>query len=59
MLRLKVSKKCVGCAQCIAYCPYDAIEVCGHATMNDRCVECGVCVEYCPICAIIKNFELL
>jgi len=49
---MKVDQNCVGCGQCAAYCPYDAITVFGHAEMNEKCVECGTCVKYCPVSAI-------
>ncbi|MCE8425617.1 MAG: 4Fe-4S binding protein [Candidatus Methanoperedens sp.] len=49
---MKVSMDCVGCGQCAAYCPYDAIMVFGRAVMNDKCIECGTCIDYCPISAI-------
>ena len=50
-----VSQNCVGCGQCAAYCPYDAIVVFGRAFMNEKCVECGICVDYCPTCAISEE----
>ena len=49
---MKVDQKCVGCAQCAAYCPYEAITVFGRARMSDKCTECGTCVKFCPVCAI-------
>ncbi|MDD1745531.1 MAG: 4Fe-4S binding protein [Candidatus Methanoperedens sp.] len=52
---MKVDKTCVGCGQCAAFCPYDAIVVFGRAFMNEKCVECGICVEYCPACAISED----
>ena len=52
---MNVSKECVGCGQCAAYCPYNAIIVFGHAAMNEKCVACGICVGYCPVCAISED----
>jgi len=52
---MKVDKTCVGCGQCAAYCPYDAIVVFGRASMNEKCVRCGICVDYCPTCAISEE----
>lgn len=52
---MKVSNSCVGCGQCAAYCPYDAIIVFGRAGMNEKCVECGTCIKYCPVCAIMEE----
>jgi len=49
---MKVGKECVGCGQCVVFCPYDAITVFGHASMNEKCVACGICIDYCPVCAI-------
>ncbi|MGB8217103.1 MAG: 4Fe-4S binding protein [Candidatus Methanoperedens sp.] len=52
---MKVSSACVGCGQCKAYCPRDAILVFGRAAMNEKCIECGTCVKYCPVCAISEE----
>lgn len=52
---MKVGEKCVGCGQCAAYCPYDAITVFGRASMTNKCVECAICVKYCPISAISED----
>ncbi len=49
---MKVNQKCVGCGQCAAYCPYDAIVVFGRAEMGEKCIDCGRCARYCPVCAI-------
>lgn len=49
---MRISQECVGCGQCAAYCPYDAIAIFGRAVMNDKCIECCTCVDYCPVCAI-------
>lgn len=50
-----INQTCVGCGQCAAYCPYDAIVIFGRASMNEKCVECGICVDYCPTCAISEE----
>ncbi len=52
---MKIGSQCVGCAQCAAYCPYDAITVYGRALMNEKCVECKKCVKYCPLHAISED----
>jgi NAD-dependent dihydropyrimidine dehydrogenase PreA subunit len=52
---MKVDIKCVGCGQCAAYCPNDAIIVFGRASMNEKCVECGICLDYCPVFAISEG----
>ncbi|MDW7726548.1 MAG: 4Fe-4S binding protein [Candidatus Methanoperedens sp.] len=49
---MKVNQNCVGCGQCAAYCPYNAIIVFGRASINSNCVECGTCIDYCPLGAI-------
>jgi predicted Fe-Mo cluster-binding NifX family protein len=46
-------EKCVGCGQCIAVCPVEAISLNnGVATVSDACVTCGACVHTCPVEAI-------
>jgi NAD-dependent dihydropyrimidine dehydrogenase PreA subunit len=50
---------CVGCGQCIPYCPMEAIHLtdAGISEINrDECVECGVCLRNagCPTDAIIE-----
>lgn len=52
---MKVDENCVGCGQCAAFCPYDAITVFGRAEMDEKCVECRICVDYCPVCAISRD----
>ncbi len=59
---MKVSEKCVGCGQCAAYCPYDAIIVFGRAATETpylntgtKCAECCICVDYCPVLAISED----
>ena len=41
---------CVGCGDCAAVCPADAIYVCnGLARVNpEKCIGCGLCVKTCP-----------
>lgn len=50
-----VNLKCVGCAQCIVFCPKDAIEVKGKAYINENCIRCKICISYCPVEAIEEN----
>lgn len=52
---MKVDEKCVGCGQCAAYCPYDAITVFGRASITEKCVECTTCLKYCPVYAILEE----
>ncbi|MBM3152454.1 MAG: 4Fe-4S dicluster domain-containing protein [Chloroflexi bacterium] len=42
--------RCVGCAQCVEACPYDAVELFkGKARVNGYlCKGCGTCAATCP-----------
>jgi NAD-dependent dihydropyrimidine dehydrogenase PreA subunit len=48
-------KECVGCEQCLAYCPMSAINMDEETETamidEDECVECGVCFrsKVCPV----------
>ena len=40
-------ENCIGCGQCVPFCPGNAISIndCGQAHIDqDRCYECGVCL---------------
>ncbi len=52
---MKIGQNCVGCGQCAAYCPSDAIKVFGRARISENCIECGICIDYCPMCSISEN----
>ena len=46
-------EKCVGCSQCVAFCPYDALEARIVAKLKkDECTECLECIDYCPVGAL-------
>ncbi|MCJ7646133.1 4Fe-4S binding protein [bacterium] len=51
-------EKCIGCMECIPYCPARAIIATGNKFMvdEDRCFECYVCIraEICPVDAFQK-----
>jgi len=50
------ANKCIGCRQCEAVCPTDAITIVnGKAVIDpDKCIGCGKCVDVCPVNAISK-----
>ncbi|MBC2699588.1 MAG: 4Fe-4S binding protein [ANME-2 cluster archaeon] len=50
-----VNAECVGCGQCVVFCPSEAISVWGRASISDNCTRCGVCVPYCPLGAIRED----
>lgn len=53
---MQVSEECIGCGECIPYCPMGAISP--HDGMvaidQEMCVECGVCLRssHCPVDAL-------
>ncbi|CAB3287261.1 Ferredoxin [Methanocaldococcus lauensis] len=50
---MEILNKCVGCGNCVVFCPKKAIKTYGVAIVdNDKCVNCGICAKYCPIDAI-------
>ena len=52
-------KACIGCTNCIKYCPTQAIRVQnGKARINpDFCVDCGRCLRYCPHHAKVAIYD--
>jgi len=44
------SKKCIGCGECVAHCPADAIELVKKKAIKDAetCIGCGECIAVCP-----------
>jgi NAD-dependent dihydropyrimidine dehydrogenase PreA subunit len=52
------SEKCIGCLECVAYCPVEAIHEVGEKGIaqidEDECVECSCCLRSvaCPTDAI-------
>jgi NAD-dependent dihydropyrimidine dehydrogenase PreA subunit len=46
-------EKCVGCGQCVPFCPSEALKVWGIAeVIKDDCTECQECIDYCPVDAL-------
>jgi len=43
-------KKCIGCGECEAHCPADAIELVKKKAIKDseKCIGCGECIAVCP-----------
>jgi hypothetical protein len=43
-------KKCIGCGECVAHCPADAIELVKKKARKDadKCIGCGECIAVCP-----------
>ena len=43
--------RCVGCKNCVAVCPTEAITLEGGKAVTDRkkCTACGECVDYCNL----------
>lgn len=51
-------EKCVGCAQCVPFCPREALAAWGLcAVQRVRCDDCLVCLEYCPVDALELSHE--
>jgi electron transfer flavoprotein alpha subunit len=50
--------KCIGCEECIASCPFDAIVIKeGKAFVNEYCQNCMACISACPEGAIYETEE--
>lgn len=53
------SERCIGCEECLEYCPVSAIDMEDEKARIDQdlCAECGNCFrsEVCPVNAIIRN----
>ena len=61
-LRVKADKDlCIGCGNCVFYCPYDAVKLESPGVANFElasCRGCGLCVTKCPAIALdLENWE--
>lgn len=60
---MKINEECVGCEQCLPYCPMEAIsmdeEEAVAIIIPDECVECGVCFrsKVCPVDAFEEELH--
>lgn len=47
-------EKCIGCGQCVNYCPQEAISIVNKKALIDPnlCIDCGRCINACPQGAI-------
>ena len=55
LIKLTITKKCIGCGSCKRACPVDCID--GevkkqHDIDYNRCTHCGACISACPVDAI-------
>jgi len=53
-------KKCIGCGECIKFCPEGCIKLDKNkkAFVNyDYCKGCGICAQLCPVKAIQMEKE--
>lgn len=55
---MRITEECIGCGQCIPFCPVVAIAMVGDVAEADqqKCVECGVCTRCmeCPVGAMVQ-----
>lgn len=53
----RITDDCLGCGQCVQWCPTKAIK--GHRRVSyridsARCIDCGVCGKICNFAAVIN-----
>ncbi|MDH7487927.1 MAG: electron transfer flavoprotein subunit alpha [Anaerolineae bacterium] len=47
------TEACIGCAACVAACPFGALRMENDkAVVDDKCTDCGACLEVCPVEAL-------
>ena len=49
-----LQRKCTGCGECAAVCPFNAIDLKDTADINAACKMCGLCEKSCPEKAIVR-----
>ena len=49
-----IPRKCTSCGQCVAACPFGAIDMPDKAEINAACKMCGICEKTCPEKAIVR-----
>jgi NAD-dependent dihydropyrimidine dehydrogenase PreA subunit len=48
-------EKCLGCGECVFWCPEDALSVWASAFLDqEKCSECLTCIDYCPVDALME-----
>ncbi|MEA3295131.1 MAG: 4Fe-4S binding protein [Euryarchaeota archaeon] len=55
LTKIQILSHCVGCGQCVVFCPHNALSVCGRAMINNNCQRYGICIPYCPLGAIKRS----
>ncbi len=53
---------CIGCGDCLAICPTDALVLLGHTAVlahPDVCNYCGGCETICPVEAISLPYQIV
>jgi electron transport complex protein RnfB len=62
ILPVIVPERCIGCGDCVAICPTNALEVREGVAVLARvegCIYCASCETFCPQGAIALPFEIV
>ncbi|HBJ1646856.1 [FeFe] hydrogenase, group A [Clostridium botulinum] len=62
LIKLTITKKCIGCGSCKRACPVDCID--GelkkqHNIDYNKCTHCGACISACPVDAITAGNNII